>query len=645
MTDRELNLAICKEIEQVALKTWERVKEKMVEGSYTANQVNDEKEQFGNLDMEMATVEVGTFRCEFPICESFRLLHQFYKLCGTKDKDRVRFTYMKKKQVLLEAEILIDNQHKVLEKMVESDNMREIMMLPYLDVKRSMIVASDGKVLGAFQVGLTVYSGNAEGVSLPVKMAAKPGVYHVTAYGDGSCLAVGKGVSYSCKLDGNQRYPSYIGVINAVTLSQERHYCVTTDGVKTLEKFFKSLKSVPGNGAYYKGNHKCHNVRLYARNGEQTIHVQFKEEDYQNELSCDIPLAVPCRGDLHITLSAEHTMRLLPAWNGSFWYQDMTRSVMFDTDTEDTMLQAPCLDTHPLFDVSCERKGETMVEWEERYNQHAEAPKRRSEETPKQDAEAPKRGAEAPKQKQSKSTFNFMTFYTIDQLASGTYEVCGEKRELLDRDIRLMGRYLMEHPDLFRKSQEYMNKKFGQGEEARKRFPLGAEELWCALCNSLSASCVELGNIRMLYDESSDDSAETPKQNAEAQRRSAETPKQDAETPKQDAVPEPMEEEENQGIVIERTREVIGRRFYPMLVVTQGDVQIRVAGNALYQAIADKDGTIAPHYMELFNSIDAFITDELLLDDPLDEQSICQEIEEFFNMLEEVERMNQFSIR
>ena len=81
-----------------------------------------------------------------------------------------------------------------------------------------------------------------------------------------------------------------------------------------------------------------------------------------------------------------------------------------------------------------------------------------------------------------------------------------------------------------------------------------------------------------------------------------------------------------------------------MLVVTQGDVQIRVAGNALYQAIADKDGTIAPHYMDLFNSIDAFITDELLLDDPLDEQAICQEIEEFFNMLEEVERMNQFTI-
>lgn len=644
MTDRELNLAICKEIEQVAVKTWEQVKEKMQEGSYTANQVNDEKERFGNLDMEMATVEVGTFRCEFPICESFRLLHQFYRLCGTKDKDRVRFTYMKKKQVLLDAEILIDKQHKVLEKMVESDGSREIMMFPYLDVKRSMIVASDGKVLGAFQVGITVYSGNAEGVSLPVKMVAKPGVYHVTAYGDGSCLAVGKGVSYSCKLDGNQRYPSYIGVINAVTLSQERHYCVTAEGVKTLEKFFKSLKSVPGNGAYYKGNHKCHNVRLYARNGEQTIHVQFKDEDSQNELTCDIPMSGPCRGDLHITLSAEHTMRLLPAWNGSFWYQDMTRIVMFDTDTEDTMLLAPCLDDHPQFAVSSERKGETMVKWEERYNQRAEAPKRRSTEMPKQNAEAPKRGAEAPKQKQSKQTFNFMSFYTIDQLASGTYEVCGEKRELLDRDIRLMGRYLMEHPDLFRKSQEYFNKTFGQGEVARKRFPLQDEELWGALNSSLLMNKVELEEIRKLY-------AEAPKQDAEApKRRSTESPKQNAEaqrrsaeTPKQDAVPEPMEEE-NQGIVIERTREVIGRRFYPMLVVTQGDVQIRVAGNALYQAIADKDGTIAPHYMELFNSIDAFITDELLLEDPLDEQAICQEIEEFFNMLEEVERMNQFTI-
>lgn len=615
MTNRELNLAICKEIEQVAMKIWERVKEKMVEGTYTANQVSEEQGRFGNLDMEMATVEVGDFRCEFPVCESFRLLHQFYRLCSVKDKERKRFTYMKEKEVVLDAEVVIEKQHKVLEKMVDDDGLREIMMFTYLDVKRSLIVASDGKVLGAFHTSITVNSGNTEGVPLPMKMVTKPGTYHVTAYGDGSCLAVGEGVTYSCKIDYGQRYPNYISVLDSNNLSLERHYCVTADGVNTIGRFFKSLQRVPGNGFRYRGK-KAHNVRLYARNGEQVIHVQYKDDYFQNELACDIPLVKPCRSDLYIMLQAENMIQTMPAWNGSFWYQDMARSITMDSDTEDAMLMMPCEDNDPLFVTSSNRDGETMVKWDERYSGNAKSSKHRN-------VEAPKRDAEAPKQKQSKSTFNFMKFYTIGQLASGTYEVRGEKQELLDRDIRLMGRYLQDHPVMLRKSQEYFKSKFGQGEECRKYFPLGCEELCDTLQSALLTCNMELDEIRELYDEPSDVNAESPKQEVTL------------ETHDDDAQPE---------LAIDRKVEVIGCKFYPLLILKQGDTEVRVAGNALCQAISGKDGTIDPRYMDLFNSIDAFITDKLLLGDPLDEQAICQEVEEFFDMLEEVERMNQYTI-
>lgn len=619
MSERELNLAICKEIEQVAVKTWERVKENMEEGSYTANQVNDEHERFGNLDMEMATVEVGTFRCEFPICESFRLLHQFYRLCSVKDKERVHFTYMQEKQVLLDAEVTIEKQHKPLEKMVDNDNFREIMRMPYLDVKRQLIVSSDGHVLGAFCADIHVNKGEAEGVSLPLKMVSKPGTYHVTAYADGSCQAVCGVVTYSSKLENVQRYPGYIGVLDDTKLIKERHYRLTKEGVSQLAKFIKSLSRIPGNGDYF-GGKRSHRLRYYARRDEQVVHVQFKDEDYQNELTCELPLAEPCQSDLHIMLMAELTMRFISSWNGSFWYQGPTRSVMFDTDTGDTIIQMPLMDEHPLFVTKDNASG--TEKWSERYETKA---KRKSEPT-------------RTKREKQEPIFNFMTFYTIDQLASGTYEVRGEKREQLDRDIRLMGRYLMEHPDLFRKCQEYFNKKFGQGEEARKRFPLQDEELWNALYSSLLMNNVELEEIRKLYDEPSGASAEAPKQDAEA-------PKQEAEAQKQEEVQSAAEEDEPQPeLCIERTREVIGRKFYPLLIVSQGDTQICVAGNALYRAIAGKDGTIAPQYMELFNSVDAFVTDQLLLDDPLDEQAICQEVEEFFNMVEEVERMTTISI-
>lgn len=615
MTNRELNLAICKEIEQVALKTWERVKEKMQEGTYTANQVSEEQGRFGNLDMEMANVEVGDFRCEFPICESFRLLHQFYRLCSVKDKERKHFTYMRDKEVLLDAEVVIEKQHKVLEKMVDDDGLRQILMFTYLDVERSAIVASNCKVLGAFHASIKVNSGNAEGVPIPMKMVTKPGAYHVTAYGDGSCLAVCEGVTYSCKLDSGQRYPNYIDVLDSHKLSMERHYCVTEDGVNIIGRFFKSLKSVPGNGERYKGK-KGHQVRFYARSGDQLVHLQYTHDDCEADITCDVPLTEPCRSDLHILLNAEQMTLTLPEWNGSFWYQDMTRSIMLDTNTEDTMIQMPCSDDYPLFDVSCEREGETMVKWDERYSGNAKASKRRN-------VEAPKRDSEAPKKKQSKSTFNFMKFYTIGQLASGTYEVRGEKQELLDRDIRLMGRYLQDHTVMLRKSQEYFKSKFGQGEECCKYFPLGCEELCDALQSALLTCNMELDEIRELYDEPSDANAEAPKMVA---------------------MPETHEDDAQPELVVEKKVEVIGCKFYPLLILKQGDTEVRVAGNALCQAISGKDGTIDPRYMDLFNSIDAFITDKLLIGTPLDEQAICQEVEEFFDMLEEVERMNQYTI-
>ena len=596
MTDRELNLAICKEIEQVAVKTWERVKEKMEEGSYTANQVNDEQERFGNLDMEMATVEVGTFRCEFPICESFRLLHQFYRLCSVKDKERVRFTYMKKKEVLLDAEVTIEKQHKPLEKMVDNDNFREIMRMPYLDVKHKLIVSSDGHVLGAFRADIHVNKGDAEGASLPLKMVSKPGTYHVTAYADGSCQAVCGGVTYSGKLENVQRYPNYIGVLDDAMLIKERHYRLTKEGVSQLAKFIKSLSRIPGNGDYF-GSKRSHRLRYYARRDEQVVHVQFKDEDYQNELTCELPLAEPCQSDLHIMLMAELTMRFISSWNGSFWYQGPTRSVMFDTDTGDTIIQMPLMDEHPMFVTKDNAIG--TEKWSERYETKV---KRKSEPT-------------RTKREKPEQTFNFMTFYTIDQLASGTYEVRGEKRELLDRDIRLMGRYLMEHPDLFRKSQEYFNKTFGQGEVARKLFPLPMDKLYTAIKEALEHCGADV--------------------NAILQKKEAKPVPKPVPEPQPDPEPEPQPND----ITITRTSEVVGSKFYPLLIVNTEGETFRVAGNSMYNAIASADGTITEENQRLFDSIDAFITDSLITKDNLNEEAIFNEMAEFFQMVDEATQL------
>ena len=86
---------------------------------------------------------------------------------------------------------------------------------------------------------------------------------------------------------------------------------------------------------------------------------------------------------------------------------------------------------------------------------------------------------------------------------------------------------------------------------------------------------------------------------------------------------------------IKRTTTMVGRRFFPLLIMTDGDTQVIVAGNSLYEAICDEHGDIRPMYQELFDSTDAFVDDDLLTTGELDEEAICMAVSEFMDMVEQ----------
>lgn len=104
--------------------------------------------------------------------------------------------------------------------------------------------------------------------------------------------------------------------------------------------------------------------------------------------------------------------------------------------------------------------------------------------------------------------------------------------------------------------------------------------------------------------------------------------------PKAEKNPKAEKKQEELAMKIERTTTMVGRRFYPLLMLSEGDTRVIVAGNSLYEAICDDEGDIRPMYQELFDNTDAFIDDDLLTTDTLDEASICEAVTQFMDMVE-----------
>lgn len=90
------------------------------------------------------------------------------------------------------------------------------------------------------------------------------------------------------------------------------------------------------------------------------------------------------------------------------------------------------------------------------------------------------------------------------------------------------------------------------------------------------------------------------------------------------------------GVTVKRSRCIVGSHFFPLLEVRGDDgAETLVAGTSLFRCISDKDGEIRPEYAELFRSIDAFVDDHLLIADPLDEEAICRQVNQFIDMMED----------
>lgn len=526
MTEREKNLAICHEMEQKALYAWGKIcdmvdakKINIKDGTYTPFEIDEMKPNYGNLDMEMATVEVGRFRCEFPICESFRLLHQFYVLSGVKKDDRKRFSCARKKEAKATAGLTVEARHKVLEKMVCNDNLRPNMQYIYIDLKERKLVATDGFILAAMPANITAENTDSDvkGIYLHPKSATLEGTCQAALYADGECRIGNDKQQLSVTIDEYIRFPNYHSVMDDCCLSEERHFAVTREGVNIMESYLKMVKSQ----APYSGRkRKETSVDMYFQAGEQVMHLRYKDADFDKELVCDVPLERSYQRNMQARVRTNHLLQFISVWNGHFWYANQSKYVVFDSDSRDTFIINPLVTDENFVAIDQEAyTKDRIIGWRDRFGYLDAAESQPTEPEygrPKDKPIAKKKPTKKPSNKPIKTEIKMKV---NDQL---------EQQEPTD-------------------------------------------------ITTYSG-----------------------------------------------------------GVTVKRSRCIVGSHFFPLLEVRGEDgAETLVAGTSLFRCISDKDGEIQPEYAELFRNIDAFVDDHLLIADPLDEEAICRQVNQFIDMLED----------
>lgn len=516
----------------------------------------------------------------------------------------------------------IDKKHSVLKKFALSKKkeleMRPIMGRVCVDAKRGYMVATDGRQLAAIKTDMRLNKGDMEKIGLATistLLCGDTGFIELDLDERGvQKIKPTNGTEGTENTYAAQRYPNWHTVFPS--LSNDLHLIITKEGLKKLGVFMKELRKFPRN------TNECHRMIFHYQSYDRHIHVTYDDvEDIRNHREVDIEVITYLTETFAFGISVEYVMNMGSLWNGSFWFADINRAVTFDTDDQDTFLIMPIqYNEQPSY-----KKGQDVkynISWEKRYtyledNQEAINPNN-----------------------QSINQFTFMDFYTLDRLASGDFEVRGEDNKLARRNIQAMAAHMQRDAKLFRKVQEKLNAKFGTGEQARKLFPLPMDKLYTAIKNALEQSGADLTAILTPHDEQQDSTKPVtqpvpqPVHQPEPVQNTDPVPHNEPEPQ-----PEPDPDPQPNDITITRSSEVVGSKFYPLLIVTTEGETFRVAGNGMYNAIASGDGTITRENQLLFDSIDAFITDALINQNPMDEEAIFNEMAEFFQMVDEASQL------
>lgn len=287
MDAKEMNIAIYRAIASKANELFQRVK--ISAGTYSAKELAERKKNKECLSWEMEdgkeeiTISVESFVCRFVASMVFAVLAKFEKLVPT--KERIKFTKREESETICRISIQISKEAASVAKFAaKGDESREALRYVYLDARRAVLVATNGKRLAVRPVSISNVEGELpeNGFYIPPKFlnAGRYEIACIKKAGELFTLATNAaGETSLCPSE--WRYPNYQSVV------PEGGTAIRVLDVKTFSAFVKQAAK----------DKEC-KLRIEAKAGNGRLSVvaveRWNEENVLSKIEVELLSPAPC---------------------------------------------------------------------------------------------------------------------------------------------------------------------------------------------------------------------------------------------------------------------------------------------------------------------------------------------------------------
>lgn len=334
MEEKEFNRQILSELAKIANEVFEALKIK--EGTYTASELANNKDRNGEnivaeISHDMGNKEyevcVNTFKCKFLAPAVFGLVWKFEQLAKVPQKDKARFTRIKKADnVVCSFSFILTKEAKSLYRLAKGDKYRDIMNNVYIDAKNSYIVSCCmGWTLNAKEIEISDFTGNLKSDILVRNKdfaTLSEGVCKVEATETDYIITDEKGNIVKGTLG---RFPNWKACVpktnglNKIVFKEPKYIYKSVKALKEGEITFSGVKG------------EC-NVKLESSKGVFTFETDV------------LPF------DFHFRLGVENFISSCKSWDGTIFASSNHTGIIFGSDKLYLILIMPRLEqeTHNM---------------------------------------------------------------------------------------------------------------------------------------------------------------------------------------------------------------------------------------------------------------------------------------------------------
>lgn len=331
MNNKELNLAVCSRMEEIAKEVFENEIEMLNVGTFTTSEMADNGNRrcfciwnYKAKD-ETVKVEVGEFKCEFNRSDVFLMLNKFYSLCFAPVKRRITFTKSKEfVDVCLDAEFEMTDAVRKAAGFVSNDTIRPAMQCVCIDIETGYAVATDCHRLYAVPVRVKVNKVS-ENTDKTISISAKD----IRLLANGVCRVVsgmkkeervdsvtdGQGHSVTCY---HYKFPAWTKVWPQL---DEKAAVTLADSPSSLGKFLKSVKK------------SAVTVTLYAKRGYAELYASIQDTETKKVTEASFLLTAPADRNIMVPLNIRLLESYVAEWNGKIYISTETSAVVLDGKT------------------------------------------------------------------------------------------------------------------------------------------------------------------------------------------------------------------------------------------------------------------------------------------------------------------------